>query len=323
MMRVYVLSLGDETTASTHFRFLQYADLLRARGIELVLVPRSEVLPERFEALRGETVVLQKIILRPREVRKLRDCAGRLIFDFDDAIWTRLGRPFSLTTRWRVRSRLNRCLRAADTVTVSSEHLAAYARRYSSHCERVPMAIDASRWKPGPEGDLPGLVIGWAGAPGNLPCLEPLIPALERLVRERDDVEVRIYCGRRPELPFEFRYTEYSPGTEAAFVRELDIGLCPLEDDEFAYGKSPIKILQYLACGVPVVASGVGASLELLDPGWSRSVEPGEDWYPAISELADDPERRREMRRAGREYIESTHDLGVVADQLLRILTGG
>ena len=322
-MRVHVLSLGDETTASTHFRFLQYADLLSARGIELVLVRRTEVGSAVFERLRGETVVLQKIVLRPPELRHLRACAGRLIFDFDDAIWARQDRPFSWPTRWRVRSRLARCLSAADAVTASSEHLAVYARRYTSRCHHVPMAIDTQVWTPRPESEGPGLVVGWAGAPSNLPFLERLVPPLERLVAERDDVEVRIYCGQRPELPFEFRHTQYSPGTEADFVRELDIGLCPLEDHEFARGKSPIKILQYLACGVPVAASAVGASRELLGAAWSRAIEPGGDWYEAISELASDAERRRAMRTAGREFVVTTHDLGVVADQLAGILAGG
>jgi glycosyltransferase involved in cell wall biosynthesis len=327
-MQVHVLSLGDETTASTHFRFLQYADLLKDRGIELILVRRSDVGPERFEALRDETVVLQKIILRPGELRKLRECAGRLVFDFDDAIWTRLGRPFSLTTRLRVQSRLARCIRAADTVTVANEYLADFARRYNPRCEQIPMAIDLDTWTPRTNrpseanGERTGVVIGWTGGPANLRFLEPAIPALARLCRERNDVEVRIYCGERPELPFDFRHTEYRPGTEASFVRDLDIGLCPLEDHEFTRGKSPIKILQYLSCEVPAVATGIGASLDLLDPDWSRSVAPGEDWYPAIAELAESTERRRDMGRAGRAYVESTHDLYLVADQLAEVLRG-
>ncbi|MCZ6597886.1 MAG: glycosyltransferase [Planctomycetota bacterium] len=320
-MRVHVLSIGDESTASTHFRFLQYTELLRERGIELVLHARATVGPELFRRLQGEVVVLQKILLSRRQLRLLERCARRLVFDFDDAIWTRPGRPFSPPTRWRVRRRLRRCLRAADAVTVASEYLAAYARRHTTRCERIPMAIDCGAWQPRLGAQRDNVVVGWTGSPVNLPFLDAVAPALRRLLDERNDVEVRIYCGRRPELPFPFRYQEYAPGTEAAFVRELDVGLCPLEDHEFARGKSPIKILQYLACGVPVVASKVGASSELLEPAWSP-VENGAGWYEALAELTADPAGRAAMAAAGRQYVDSTHDLGVVAERLQGVLVG-
>ena len=114
-------------------------------------------------------------------------------------------------------------------------------------------------------------------------------------LRREPRLRFAIYSGARPAWKIPFEYVPYSPGTDVAFVRNLDIGLLPMHDDEFARGKSPIKALQYQACGIPVVGNLVGAANELVDTANGIPVKGANAWTTALVDLARDQIRRRRL----------------------------
>jgi len=322
-MQVLVITSRDLTKGSTQYRIAQYESMLRAHGIALDYVRRNAINGTALERMRkADLVINQKCLMRASLTRRILAASRRTIFDFDDAIYTRSGRPYGWWTSRRVQRRLQMWLRAADAVTTANTVLADYARRYSRVVTILPMALDLEQWAPAPERPAGPVTIGWIGAPVNLPNLERLEPVLTVVLDRHPGVRLAVYSGQRPRLSCRFDYVPFEPGHDARFVQQLDIGLLPLPRDEFALGKSPIKAIQYLACGVPVVGDCIGATTDILTPANSIAVQSDQEWIDALSALITDEPRRRELGRAGRDAAAKHHDRQIVGTQLLQLLMG-
>ncbi len=112
--------------------------------------------------------------------------------------------------------------------------------------------------------------------------------------------------------------------TEADEFRDCDIGLYPLWDDQWSRGKCGYKALQFMASGVPVVASGVGMNTEIIRHranGILARTE--EDWVRQLGELLEDPGLRRRLGSAGRETIEEQYSLDRLTPRFLEAVQGG
>ncbi len=322
------VTVGGLEDGSTKFRFGQYLPFFEKAGVRFRRFHRREVI-QRWEvvvaaAAEADVIFIQKSLFRLGLERALHALGNALVYDFDDAVWTRPGPRRSVLTRFRQERRLHFWLRRADLVLPANHELGRYARRFSDRVRVFPMALDTTVWRPGesPAGNREDFVLGWMGAPGNLPYLESIGASLGRVLGKFRRARLRVYSGQRPEslgCPFEF--VPYAPGTEAAFARSLDVGLLPLPDTPHARGKSPIKALQYLACGVPVVGNFVGASREICRPGFSFAVPSPGDWAPVLERvLAMGVKPLREMGRRGRIFVEENHDVSRRAAELIALV---
>jgi glycosyltransferase involved in cell wall biosynthesis len=323
-MKALVIISRDRDKASTRFRFVQYEAMLAERGISLDYVRRDAIGAAVLQRIPEYDVVINQKCLMPRRLAaKVIAASKRLVFDMDDAIWTRPGRPHSWFTAWRVKARLKQWLMAADVVTAANDYLASYARQFSERVQVIHMALDTAQWQPGDKAGRDEVIIGWAGSPATLKNLERIGPQLCEILAANPSLRLAVYSGQRPALDCEFTYTPFAPGTEAAFVQQLDIGLLPLpEDDAFTRGKSPIKALQYLACGLPVVAQVRGATAEILDASNSLHVNQSSDWRSAIEALLADKAQRERLGRAGRDFVLREHDMQGTVEQIVAALRG-
>jgi glycosyltransferase involved in cell wall biosynthesis len=101
---------------------------------------------------------------------------------------------------------------------------------------------------------------------------------------------------------------------EGRLLADGDIGIAPLPDTPQARGKCGFKVLQYMAAGLPVVTSPVGANAEYVRPEETGlHAGPAEEWVAAIGRLAADPALREHMGRAGRRRVEREFDFAVLA----------
>jgi hypothetical protein len=323
-VKVLCLTTRGLDKASTHYRFVQFVDYFRDAGVQIDFIARDALDATRIAGLAGyDLLVNQRCLLPLRRARAVLRSARRSLLDFDDAIYTRSGRSRNWLTSIRVHARLRYLLRCSHLTTVPNGHLAAYARLHAKRVEIVPMALDAKVWHPVEKtaGTRPGR-IGWSGSPVNLGQIERLGPVLAPLFIRPHKLQLAILCGRRPILPFDFDYQAFQPGTEPDFVQSLDIGLLPLVEDEFTRGKSPIKALQYMSCGVPVVGNVFGGAAEMLDETNSVPVAELTDWPAALTALADNDERRRQLGIAGLARFRDRHELRVVGARWLALFRG-
>ncbi len=292
-------------TPSTRYRVTQLLPYLRASGIavESREIPSGVVgrigLPRSLG--RFDVVVIQKKLISRLFLRAIRKSARRLVYDFDDAVM------MESETR---RSRFDAMLRAADLAIAGNEYLRQQAR---GRAEVLPTGIESAGYRVhSPAG---GAILGWIGTGGNLEYLEEILPALEKT-----GTVLRVVCDRFPRsarIPIERRV--WSERTEAEDLSGIDIGLAPLPDDPWTRGKCGLKILQYMACGVPVIASPVGVQPALVE-GAGILAATGRDWIRAIGELSGDPEKRRRLGAVGRARAEKEYAASRIAEKLVAIL---
>lgn len=320
-MRYLSLNFGGEHCASSWFRSHAFRPALQALGLAVECVAADEF--TRWEELGNyDGVIVQKKLFSGARVRAVRRRARRLVFDIDDAIWHPQNRAHHWLTRLRTNFRLRRIVSAADLCLPANEVLAAHLRPWARQLAVFPMTLDAATWQPRPRADDAIVRLGWSGAPGNLRYLEAIEPALLTVLERQPLARLVVLCGERPRFTrLAFEHVPWQPGGEPAAVAAFDVGLLPLEPTPFAAGKSPIKGLQYLACGLPVVATPLAATRELFQGSdAARFASSPEEWVGELTALVADATLRRARGQVGRALFESRYDLtrqAVVLHQML------
>ncbi len=268
-------------------------------------------------------VTLVQRMLLPGPLRRLLARRARaLVFDCDDAIYTS-AHGDDPGSRWlapRAR-RWAAMLAAARVATVATAVLEARAKPHQPRTVIVESPVDTDRFRPAGSARGPAVTIGWIGSPATSPYLEPILPVLRRLAARRPAVRIEL-IGADPRLGGDgIRVRAWSEETEVAALHALDVGVMPQPDDEWARAKAGYKVLQYMACGIPSVASPVGAGPTLVRPGetgWLAADAAA--WEEALTGLIADAEARRRMGRAARERVEAEHSLRVWTPRLQAVL---
>ena len=266
-------------------------------------------------AIAADVVVLHRGLLpfspyqRPTLELLLARKNPRLVFDFFDSLWARgqSGEGASAFGRWlNPPDRLESILRAAAVVTVSSEYLADYARKFAKEVHVIPMLLHAEEYRPRDHAARSPVVVGWMGNAGNLVRLSSVVPALRRAAEGRR-LRLKVVSWQKFEadgLEVESLTHAWSPENEKADLASFDIGILPLFDTVADRGKSPFKLLQYAAGGLPVVASPYAVDRTAFVDGESVLLaETEEQWAKALGKLADDPALRARIGAAARETV--------------------
>ena len=250
------------------------------------------------------------------------------VVDYDDAVF----HHYDLSSRRLVRrllgQKIDRVMANAAVVVCGNDYLAERAREAGARrIEQVPTVVDASRYKttsfdqhsPGN-----GAVIGWIGSPSTQRYVLELKPVLETLHREHGARLVLV--GAQPSLASQFdqlpvEVMSWSEDTEAEAIAGFDIGIMPLPDGPWERGKCGYKLIQYMAAGKPVVASAVGANIEIVRRwGCGELAEDQDQWRRMLGSLLADPVRRYSLGQRGRQAVEQHYSLQAQAPRLANIL---
>jgi glycosyltransferase involved in cell wall biosynthesis len=250
-----------------------------------------------------------------------------VILDFDDAIWIHNVSEANRRFAWLKNVRkIPRIARMAHTVIAGNEYLATWARQHSANVHVVPTCVDTDRFTPPPARDGSGPVtIGWSGSPSTFAHLRTLLPALERVkARHRDRVRIRVMGDPTfSHPPLALRGEAWTPDAELGLLREVDIGVMPLVDEEWTLGKCGLKGLVTMAMGAATVMSPVGVSTEIVQHGENGFLARTEDeWVEILGRLVEDPVLRRRIGEAGRQTVVRSYSVarweGPLADILER-----
>jgi glycosyltransferase involved in cell wall biosynthesis len=187
----------------------------------------------------------------------------------------------------------------------------------------LPMLIDVDHYEPRTHEPRSPVVLGWVGNRFQVPRLLSLAPALRRLAETRE-ILLRVVSSEPleiPGVPVEYRTHPWSPMSDREDFSDLDIGLLPLDDTEYDRGKSPLKLLQYAAARLPVVATPVAIDESIMAAG--REFLPArdeEDWYGALIQLIDDVQLRNRLGQAARDAVRRHYSYAAYAEEFLDVL---
>lgn len=348
--RVLFLTKYTRAGASSRYRIFQYLPGLQSAGLECTVSPLFDgaylkhkyangraslrhvlaAFSRRLRAVltvpRGAVVVVEYEVLPFFPAlfeRWLAWRCCRLVVDYDDALFHQYDQHANPWVRRLLGGKIATVMRLADTVIAGNDYLASYARRAGARgVEVIPTVVDLARYPAHqPSSGLAVFTIGWIGSPSTARYLRDIAPALAA-VCQGGRARVRLIgsgpidlCG----VPVEV--LPWREDTEVDEIRRFDVGIMPLPDEPWARGKCGFKLIQYMACGLPVVASPVGVNSEIVENGVNGSLATTTaDWVQALEALRSDVDLRQRMGIAGRKRVEVSYCLGVTAPRLVSLL---
>lgn len=253
----------------------------------------------------------------PAVFERLAFWAGKpVIYDFDDAF-------FLNYEGYRLLSgKLEPLFSGAKVCTCGNDYLRQYASRFNRDAIVIPTVVDTDVYLPLSVRPQRPVTIGWIGSPSTWRYVQPLLPLLEQLARDRDvrvaivgagaDIEARTSAG--------IDFIEWSETNEVHDIQAMDIGIMPLPDEPWARGKSGYKLIQYMACGLPVAASPVGVNSEIVLEGQTGFLAADDQgWARALQLLVDDQSLRAAMGASGRRRAATGYSLAVHAPRVVEL----
>ena len=343
-MRLLMLPRYGSLGASSRIRMHQYAPELRKAGIDVRVSPlfgdayvqaiyagrhawgdiwrgykrriKTQISPVECDAVWIEKELLPWF---PALFEQARGRAATVV-DYDDAVFHRYDLHPSRVVRLLLGGKIDAVMNHADLITAGNGYLEQRAKDAGCHSvERLPTVVDLSRYGARTHSRNNGVVvIGWIGSPVTAGYLRIVAPALQRI-----STKYAIRCiavGARPDqvegTPFEA--VAWSEAGEVDQLMAFDIGVMPLLDEPWERGKCGYKLVQYMACGLPVIASPVGVNSEIVTPGLNGEWATGtEEWVNALSRLIEDAGLRARQGMQGRMRVADRYSLQAQVPRLL------
>ena len=278
------------------------------------------VLPNRifqlFQVRKFDVIVIQRELFPYGNAWLERIIAlfnKKIIYDFDDAIFTK---PTHYQTNKSIKDKIKNFLNGEDPVKtrillsklviVGNEYLYNYAKNYHQNVVIIPTSIDLNEYKVEyKETEKQEIIIGWIGNPGNLYYLNLVDRVLAEL-RKKYNFKFKVVSSQE----FNSRHIKvenkkWREVDEVADISSFDIGIMPLEDNEYTRGKGGFKLIQYMGLGIPSIASPVGINSEIIQDGVNGFLAKDEtEWYVKLEKLIINPELRKCIGLKGRRSIE-------------------
>jgi glycosyltransferase involved in cell wall biosynthesis len=355
-IRVLVLSPMPIEGAGCRFRIAQFVPYLHAHGFDVTISPLFTSSFFRLVYRRGRYVrkslafvglVLKRLLTLPaagrydvvfmyREIfpvgpgiveRVLAAAGPPIVFDFDDAIFLpSVSDANRHIGALKFPAKVGAIIRRSAHVIAGNQFLADYALRFNGAVTVIPTCVDTDKFVPrrdrGAASAADRLVIGWIGSPTTATYLAGIADVLRR-VAERRPFTLRVSGVDEPFgiAGVDVVNVPWSLDAEVSLFNECDVGVYPLTDDEWSRGKCGFKAIEFMACGVPVVASAVGVNREIIEDGVNGLLAATDDeWVGKLVQLLDDAELRRTLAAAGRRTIERAFSLQVNAPRLAETL---
>lgn len=347
-LRILALTRYKHLGSSSRVRFYQYFPFLDAQGVEIQNAPllSDEYIRRLYSGQRADIASIIRAYTR-RVLWLLRSRTFDLLWiekeilpwlpawveyflsrkipyvvDYDDAVFHRYENHQSRIVRRFLSTKIDRVMRYSSLVVAGNDYLA--ERAYRAGAKRVkvlPSVVDVEQY-PIKETTKTGLNIGWIGSPATVAFLTSLDAALRKVFEHSSDVSLTLIGAGKidPLSGIKKTILPWREETEIADLQTFDVGIMPLPDGPFERGKCGYKLVQYMASGLPVIASPIGVNKKIVEHeinGFLAST--GEEWFNAIMQLKNNIDKRQQMGLTGRKKAEQSYNLHVTAPRLFEL----
>ncbi len=332
-----MLTIGSIDHASSRLRALEYIPLIEEYSdisvswIPRVAAKRNQLLQKYFLSpllkryyflkrvfcilfYNWDIIFIQRLFLSSFEINALKKRNSKIIFDFDDAIYSASVGGDILQTE--------SMLKIAGEVIVSAPELMNFCNQRNINAHLITTPVNTNMFFPGAPKNKNKIIIGWTGSASTTKYLNIIKSPLQKLSKELDFELVLV--GADKNFIFEnviVKKYSWQLEKEPDYIREMDIGVMPLIDDEWAKGKGGYKLFTYMASAIPVIASPVGINSAIVEHGVNGYLAGDEnEWIKYLGELLSDKDKRIKMGQAGLQKVKSQYSQEKCFDQLIKIL---
>ncbi|PHQ26780.1 glycosyl transferase family 1 [Marinobacter guineae] len=352
-MKILLLSKYSRKGASTRLRSLQYLPFLEAEGFQITV---SSLFDDQYLDLlykHGKRAPLRTVMLYVRRLfvllsvfrydliwiekeifpylpalaeRILHWLGKRYVVDYDDAIFHNYDLSGNSVLRRALGRKIDVVMRYARCVVAGNDYLAGRAKTAGAvRVELVPTVVDATRYNSNESSPAAKPVIGWIGSPSTQSYVVGMARALTSLCQKHN--ARLLLVGASDDIVSEFpgldvEVVPWSEAFEAELIAQMDIGIMPLSDGPWEKGKCGYKLIQYMAGGIPVIASPVGVNVDIVGANQCGLLAANTaEWEVALDKLLESPAQRLQLGKAGRKAVETQYSLAVQAPVLAGIFT--
>ncbi|HAT52623.1 MAG TPA: glycosyltransferase [Betaproteobacteria bacterium] len=257
--------------------------------------------------------------------RMFRNLSNRFVYDIEDNVFMGKGSNLNLLAKLLKRpGKITFLIKAADHVITSSPFLNDHCLglNLQKSCTYISSSVDTGRFLPvNPYSNDKKVTIGWTGTFSSKIYLDLLHNVFLEL-NKRVDFKLRIIGNFKYDFPgIDLEVIQWTKEKEVEDLQGIDIGIYPLVQDEWVLGKSGLKAIQYMAFGLPTVATDAGTTPRIIrhkGNGWL--VKTDEEWLDALETLVKNSELRRNMGEAARLTVLENYSTHVIKSTYLSIL---
>ena len=349
MLKIHILSKYHSSGPSSRYRFFQFFTLLKKDTLNISVSPffdkkyiknlysgmvrpnfqqMAKAYYRRFETLlfnqNSDLLWIEKEALPwiPAffEISLYRNYIP-YVLDFDDAIFHQYDQHPNPFVRAFLSNKIERIMARSSVVVAGNRYIADYAQKAgSSKVEILPTVVDLSKYNVKETFDSSCFIIGWVGSPSTSRHLNIAAEALTKYCRN-ENVEFRAMGALQRDLDeIPGKLIPWNAETETEELTRFDVGIMPLPDTPWERGKCGFKLIQYMAAGLPVIASPVGVNSEIVEHGVNGFLaRDTKEWIKYFEVLKGHPDLGREMGARGRKKVEEKYSLDVIAPRLISI----
>jgi len=345
MIKILLLSRYENLGASSRYRSYQYIPYLRKEGIEITEAPLfdNDYIRDLYNGRKKNLLkVLKAYVRRIINLYYVRDfdliwiekealpwlpawiehklglAKATYIVDYDDAIFHRYDQHHFKLIRWILGKKIDRIMQYAALVLVGNKYLLERAKKAGAkRVEVLPTVIDLGKYPNNSFNNNDIFTIGWIGSPVTSHYLKLVMPALEEFCK-KNTARIVLIGAKKEELSnIPVEYVPWSEETEIKEIQKFDVGIMPLPDNAWERGKCGFKLIQYMACRLPVIGSPIGVNTKIIKHGINGyQAKNTNEWIWALQKLKGDQALRQKMGRAGREIVEKEYCLQVTTPRL-------
>lgn len=348
-MKILILSRYSSKGASSRLRLFQYIPYLESKGCVIKISPlldddylkciyagkRYSSLKLVFSYLKRFLLILSSckydLIFFDKELfpwlpawgeRFLKLFRRPYIVDYDDATFHSYDKNKNPYIRGLLKSKIAAVMKCSSVVIAGNDYIGEYAKRAGARdIYFFPTVIDLERYRLIEKTKRECFTVGWIGSPSTTKYLKIIENALEEVAKKIPLKVELIGAGEIDLQGINVMRRSWSEETEVKDIQSFDVGIMPLIDDPWERGKCGYKIIQYMACGIPVIASPVGVNTLIVDQGVNGFLaSSNEDWINYLLILADDPVKRSEFGKQGRKKVEAEFCLQVTEPKLWDVI---
>ena len=238
--------------------------------------------------------------------------------DFDDYIAT--GYKTNSFKRILFENKIDKLARSAKFVTVGNHWY--FKEIKADNLIYLPTVINLEDY-PEVKEDYPTNVVTivWIGSLSTGKYLQIVAPVLRELTKKYS-IKLKVIGADVIMEGIDFEIVDWKEGTEVNELLSADIGIMPLENTIWEKGKCGFKLIQYMACGLPVVASDAPANKEIIENDINGFIARNErEWYIALEKLILNSSSRENFGKSGRRNVELKYSYQVWGKYYCDVLT--